>query len=77
MVTSLTRILLATDGSTDATLAARAANDLSSRTGAELRVVHVRQDLPPPSLPAAATDEYSRTSEQREVKELLEVRPQR
>jgi nucleotide-binding universal stress UspA family protein len=77
MVTSLTRILLATDGSTDATLAARAANDLSGRTGAELHVVHVRQDLSPPSPPVAATDEYSRTSEQREAKELLEEQAER
>jgi hypothetical protein len=34
------KILLATDGSEDAALAARAAIDLSGDTGAELRVVH-------------------------------------
>ena len=35
------RILLATDGSEDAVLAARAAADLSNKTGAELHVAHV------------------------------------
>jgi nucleotide-binding universal stress UspA family protein len=79
MVTSLRRILLATDGSTDATLAARAANDLSGRAGAELHVVHVMQNLSPPNLPAAATEEYSRPSErrEREAKELLEEQAER
>jgi nucleotide-binding universal stress UspA family protein len=38
-----TKILLATDGSKDAALAARAAIDLSNQSGAELRVVHVSQ----------------------------------
>ncbi len=37
----LTRILLATDGSADATVATRVAVDLSTRSGAELHVVHV------------------------------------
>lgn len=50
---ALARILLAADGSKDADLAARAAMDLSNRTGAELHVVHARQDvrlagIPPP-----------------------------
>jgi nucleotide-binding universal stress UspA family protein len=36
-----TKILLATDGSEDAALAARAAVDLSRRTGAELHAAHV------------------------------------
>lgn len=35
-----TRILLATDGSTDAALAAQAAVDLAARSGAELHLVH-------------------------------------
>ena len=39
-------ILLATDGSEDAALAARAAVDLSERTGAELHVVHAWQTVP-------------------------------
>jgi nucleotide-binding universal stress UspA family protein len=37
----LTKILLATDGSKDARLAARAAVDLAERSGAELHVAHV------------------------------------
>jgi len=36
-----TRVLLATDGSPDATLAARSAIELCERTGSELLVVHV------------------------------------
>lgn len=41
------RLLLATDGSDDAILAARAAADLSRETGSELHVVHVWQaDFP-------------------------------
>lgn len=74
-----TRILLATDGSKDAALAARAAADLSARAGAELHVVHVWQDLRSPSLPAMAMGEYSRAYEQyeREVGELLEEQAQR
>ncbi len=39
-----TKILLATDRSDDALLAARAAADLSSKTDSELHVVHVWQD---------------------------------
>ena len=39
------RILLATDGSGDAGLAARAAVDLATRGGADLHVVHVWQDI--------------------------------
>ena len=39
--TLINRILLATDGSEDAVLAARAATDLSRKSGAELHVAHV------------------------------------
>ncbi len=74
-----TRILLATDGSEDASLAARAANDLSGRTGAELHVVHVWQDLRSLSLPAAATGEYSQSSKEweQEAGKLLEEQAER
>ena len=41
-----TKILLATDGSPDATLAARSAVELAGRTGSELHVVHVGEFLP-------------------------------
>jgi nucleotide-binding universal stress UspA family protein len=42
------KILLATDGSEDATLAARAAANLSEKTGAELHIVHAWQSVPHP-----------------------------
>jgi nucleotide-binding universal stress UspA family protein len=41
-----TRVLLATDGSPDATLAAESAVELCERTGSELHVVHVGEYLP-------------------------------
>ena len=41
-------ILLATDGSEDAVLAARAARELSQKTGAELHVVRAWQTVPSP-----------------------------
>ena len=44
-----TKILLATDGSAEAELAARTAADLAAKTGAELHVVHVLV-LPPETL---------------------------
>ncbi len=44
------KILLATDGSKDAALAARAAIDLSNKTGAELHVVHAWRKPHAPSL---------------------------
>jgi nucleotide-binding universal stress UspA family protein len=44
------KILLATDGSEDADLAARAAIELSNRTASELHVVHVWHDVPTPHL---------------------------
>ncbi|HZG62385.1 MAG TPA: universal stress protein [Rubrobacteraceae bacterium] len=47
MIDFPTKILLATDGSDDAVLAARAAAGLSRQTGSELHVVHVwRADVP-------------------------------
>lgn len=42
------KILLATDGSQDAALAARAAAEIAQRGGAELHLVHVWQDIPSP-----------------------------
>jgi nucleotide-binding universal stress UspA family protein len=43
-----TKVLLATDGSEDATQATEAATDLAKRTGSELHVVHVWHDVPGP-----------------------------
>jgi nucleotide-binding universal stress UspA family protein len=44
-----TRILLATDGSEEATLAAQTAIDLANKTGSELHVVHAQRPLYPPA----------------------------
>jgi nucleotide-binding universal stress UspA family protein len=52
------KILLATDGSTDAILAARAAVDMSNRTGCELHVVHAWQAIPPYAYPSLTTEWY-------------------
>jgi len=41
-----TRVLLATDGSPNATLAAQSAIELCERTGSELHVVHVGEYVP-------------------------------
>lgn len=43
------KILLATDGSPSSDPELRAAADLSVRTGAPVRVIHVGKDMPPPS----------------------------
>ncbi|WP_228281604.1 universal stress protein [Rubrobacter marinus] len=43
------KILLATDGLENTTLAARAAVDLANKGGAELHVVHVWFNVPPPT----------------------------
>ncbi|MDP9474464.1 MAG: universal stress protein [Actinomycetota bacterium] len=64
MTTSLTRILLATDGSEEAALAGRAAADISNKTAAELHVVHVWTDVPPPASPSPSLDNYSRLAKE-------------
>jgi len=63
MKTSLTKILLATDDSESAELAGRAAADISNKTAAELHLVHVWTDVPPPAYPGPSLrtlDNYSR-----------------
>ncbi len=64
MKTSLTRILLATDGSESAELAGKAAADISNRTAAELHVIHVWTDVPPPAYPSMSLDNYSRMAKE-------------
>lgn len=51
-----TKILLATDGSSEAELAARTAVDLGQRTNSELHVVHVLDIVPTALLYPEATD---------------------
>jgi nucleotide-binding universal stress UspA family protein len=52
------KVLLATDGSDDAALAATAAVDLSKRTGAELHIVHARRPLPHGAYPSLLPERY-------------------
>lgn len=54
-----TKILLATDGSEDATLAALAAANLSKETGSELHVVHVLPQFPRHAYPGITPQVYS------------------
>ena len=61
-----TRILLATDGSEDAALAAKAAVDLASKTGSELHVVHARLMLPWIGYPLSETPTASSTVDEEE-----------
>ena len=71
MTASLTKVLLAIDGSREADLAVQAAADLSRKTGAELHVVHVFEDVTPPSRPGSTTfADYTRQAEE-EARELL------
>jgi nucleotide-binding universal stress UspA family protein len=63
----LEKVLLATDGSRDAALAARAAVDVCERTGAELHVVHVWY-----SVPTARLRPFMRAELKKLGKELLE-----
>ena len=79
-----TKVLLATDGSREAELAARTAADLAQKTGSELHVVHVFGIAPvgPPVYPEATdlqgvereaeAEGLQRTSEQR-AREVLEA----
>lgn len=80
-----TKVLLATDGSTEADLAARSAAELADKTGSELHVVHVLGIAPwYPVYPEAAgfdgaaledpmlEEDLQRTSEQR-ARELLDA----
>jgi nucleotide-binding universal stress UspA family protein len=79
-----TKILLATDGSKEAELAAKTASDLAQKTHSELHVVHVFGIAPigPPVYPEATdlqsveheaeTEELQRISDQR-AREVLET----
>jgi nucleotide-binding universal stress UspA family protein len=66
-------IVLATDGSDGASLAARAAADLSRRTGAQLHVIHAwRHHLQGLGYPTMAWTDYSYLDE-REARRVLET----
>ena len=59
-----TKILLATDGSEEAALAARTAVDLAQKTGSELQVVHARSLPMLASYPGAETPTPSEIDEE-------------
>jgi nucleotide-binding universal stress UspA family protein len=70
----LRRILLATDGSEDAALAARAAGEISEGTGSELHLVHVLPQFPRRAYPGITSQLYSYVLDKmyREARELLD-----
>ncbi len=67
-----TRVLLATDGSPDAALAAQSAIELCERTGSELHVVHVGEYLPTFYAQTEEEPAQLRADAQRLLEELLE-----
>lgn len=69
---ALQRILLATDGSEDASAAARASIDLSNRSGSDLHVVHVFEFIPPREYISLALRVRSPFASEREGRETLE-----
>jgi nucleotide-binding universal stress UspA family protein len=66
------KILLATDGSEEATLAAKTAADLSEKTESELHVVHVGE-IPPTDYPDRYGYRALYEEHEREARELLEA----
>ena len=73
-----TTILLATDGSKEAQLAATTAADLTQKTNSELHVVTVGPDLPLYELPEHTAEFEDVLSEnRREAKEMLEQQAKR
>ena len=66
------RILLATDGSEEATLATQTATDLGERTGSELHVVHVGE-IPPTHYPDRHGYRALYEEDEREARQLLEA----
>ena len=68
---ALKKILLATDGSEDASVATRAAVDLSSSSGSELHVVYVFEFIPPREYIGLALRIRSPFASEREGREML------
>jgi nucleotide-binding universal stress UspA family protein len=66
------KILLATDGSKEATLATQTATDLGERTGSELHVVHVGE-IPPTHYPDRYGYRALYEEDEREARQLLEA----
>src|SRR3712207_2223458 len=74
-----TRMLLATDGSDDATRAALAAADLSKRTESKLHIVHVLPQFPRYAYPGITPQVYSYVLDKtlREARDLLHEQAKR
>ena len=66
------KILLATDGSEEATLATQTATDLGERTASELHVVHVGE-IPPTHFPDRYEYRALYEEDEREARQLLEA----
>ena len=58
-------ILLATDGSEDAALAARVTADIAATAGSEVHVVHVLEELPRYAYPGVTPEIYSLVRDER------------
>jgi nucleotide-binding universal stress UspA family protein len=73
------KVLLATDASEDATLAARIAADLSVRAGYELHIVHVLEPPPRYAYPGVTAEIYSHAFDEmrREARNLLDEQVER
>ena len=68
------KILLATDGSEDAKLAARAAIDLSDKTAAELHVAHAWQAVSHPVIDPEYYEEEGRSVLEEQAKLVADAR---
>ncbi|MDQ3892431.1 MAG: universal stress protein, partial [Actinomycetota bacterium] len=66
MTSNALKIMLATDGSDDAALSARAAVDIARKTGSELHVVHAWH-----SVPSTRFESYIHAQLKQEAREVL------
>ena len=73
MTTSPEKILLATDGSGDAALAARAAVDLSARFGSRLHVMHTWHSVPSPHFKSFVRSHFKQQGEELLAKEVARI----
>ena len=71
-----TKILLAVDGSKEATLAAQTAVELSEKTGSDLHVIHAWQPIPHYAYPSLAPEGY-RPPYEEGAREILEAQVER
>jgi nucleotide-binding universal stress UspA family protein len=71
------KVLLATDGSEDAALAARVAADVATTIGREVHVVHVLEPLPRYAYPGKTPEIYSLVYDKRRTQagDLLARKP--